>query len=324
MTDVIDDSDACGGVQWRRSITALLCVWLWWPGAALAETVAHWLDRMSHSHRELSYSGVISYQSADRMGAYRVVHGVENGREFEKIEPLDGGAEELVRLGHPVSCIHAGHQLLRFGDGDETNGLLGSLQRYYDVALGETTRIAERNAQQLIINPRDVYRYGYHLALDIETGLMLSSTLVNHRGQPIERFQYVQLALAEREIAPSRSAHVQPVHSPHGLLVAPGAAAAVADKLPWLAGWLPAGFVLAETENDPVRGYAQTFTDGLSVMSVFMEPAQQPVDAILMREGATASYTRALQQNGRHWMLTVVGELPDRTVQQVASSVRWR
>ncbi len=288
-----------------------------------AADVAQWLDRMSHSHRELAYSGVISYQSRDRMGSYRVIHGVRDGKEFERIVPLDGAAHDLVRLGHPVSCIHAGHQLLRFAEGESGSGLLGQVERYYDLRLGELTRIAGRAAQQVLIQPRDVYRYGYRLALDVDTGLMLGSELIDSRGQSIERFQFVQLDFDDADATASASSQIQPVHSPHGKLVAPHASRQVAARAPWRVEWLPAGFMLAEMENDPDQGQAQSFTDGLSVLSVFLEPSAGPEAPMLMREGATAAFTRTLERNGGYWLVTVVGEMPDRTVKQVATAVRW-
>ena len=87
---------------------------------------------------------------------------------------------------------------------------------------------------------------------------------------------------------------------------------------------MPAGFTL--TAGDAVSGHDKTFTDGLAVFSVFVEPVDQAIapGEGRARMGGTTAYTRGLQLAGRPLLITIVGEVPVNTARMVADSVRWR
>jgi sigma-E factor negative regulatory protein RseB len=62
-------------------------------------------------------------------------------------------------------------------------------------------------------------------------------------------------------------------------------------------------------------------SDGLAVVSVFIEPVKQPAPRPgLIRQGAINVYMRQL---GSHW-ITVVGEAPAESVKYIADAVEFR
>src|SRR5206468_1885843 len=70
---------------------------------------------------------------------------------------------------------------------------LSDLNQNYTIQLGGTGRVANRPAQQLVIKPKDAYRYGYQLWADKATGLLLKADLVDSNGKIIEQFMFTQL-----------------------------------------------------------------------------------------------------------------------------------
>ena len=89
---------------------------------------------------------------------------------------------------------------------------------------------------------------------------------------------------------------------------------------------LPAGFKKILEMRRPFRGNKEpvihmVFSDGLAGISVFIEKAQDAkyVHSGLSGQGAAHVYNRLVGDN----LVTVVGEVPPRTVIQVADSVRY-
>lgn len=276
-----------------------------------------WLEQMSRSHRELNYSGVLSYQSPGQMHSYRLRHGVVNGKEFEHVEPLSGGSRDLVRFGHHVSCIHPGHQLLR------QNSSSVSPAQHYRMSLDGVERVADRKAVVLQIQPTDRHRYGYRLSLDKETGLLLRSELLSGRGRAIERFQFVMIEIGG-ELPSSAKARIAGGHNPsHREPLDVAQSEALKAEQSWQPSWVPQGFLMVRAESDR-GGHLQTYSDGMTAFSVFLDPDQQSdSEPAEIQQGATVAVSTPLMDERARWLATVVGEIPLATARKIAASVRW-
>jgi len=281
-------------------------------GTVLADDARQWLERMSHAHREMSYQGVISYQVDDRLSSYKFTHRVVDGSEFEELRPLDSDSRDLVRQGHSIHCVHPAEQLLR-----NKSGQNGSLGQYYDLSLGKPGRVAGRDVVTLNIVPRDVFRLSYHLSLDAMTAIPLKTETRDQGGQVLERFQFMLFEIGAPQKSPV-AANAREVS--HSDVVSAQASAEILDDMSWQPAWIPDGFTLAQSGEAAVD--ALSYTDGISMFSVFMEStdkfAKAPV-ASSMRSGATVSYTYPIP--GQDYVATVMGEVPLLTAEQVAKSV---
>ncbi len=303
--------------------------------SASAEEVSSWLNRMSDSFNELTYQGTLSYQRGDQIKSLRIAHTVIDGKEYERLEYLDGDRREVVRRDHRITCIHPGEKLLRIfsapNAGSERPGAPG-MTGQYRFELTERDRVAGRDVVNLSVMPRDSYRYGYRLSLDEESALMIRSELLGNDGEVLERFQFVEVEIGGR--IPRQHFDSQP-HSyrpPH----APGVGGdkprrikpePVAATRPWQVSWLPAGFVPVNEGSDGDREQDMvTYTDGMAVFSVFVEYAERAPrgDEALAgstRKGATSVYFKSLMLEDQPHKVTVVGEVPLLTARQVAESV---
>lgn len=104
------------------------------------------------------------------------------------------------------------------------------------------------------------------------------------------------------------------------------------DKRPtptWLATKLPPGFVMThnsmERDKDTPRNpkkhsWHMVYSDGLASVSVFVEPANTARKTLagITHLGAVNAYGRQLE----NWQLTVVGEVPAKTVELIAESLQ--
>jgi sigma-E factor negative regulatory protein RseB len=301
------------------------------------------LADMSRSFRELDYRGIFTYEYGPELETMEIFHAVRDGVESERLVYLDGEYREILRAGHELNCIHPGDQILRLGGlisvGPFAHGMLGktdAVTDHYELALGNTTRVAGREAQVVLVKPLDRYRNGFHLFLDKETDLLLKSMVISPEGKVLERFQFasVQIGVNIADADLKRGDHVE--HLPgHWVLAAAGEDEVLAriGAVELEPGWLPPGFVLAAREHQPV-GDATDFalyTDGLASLSIYVErlqPGSPASEASLRggraRKGATVAYTTRLDLGDSVVLVTVVGEVPLYTAQRVARQIALR
>lgn len=286
------------------------------PGAD-AEALT-WLDKMSRSVNQVSYHGVVTYQRGDAdMQVMQVAHSVAEGTSSESMMQLTGQGAQVVRVDHPLHCVHPGHKLLRVGS-DLQEGRC-EIAGHYRFSATEGERVAGRKAVSILIEPRDMYRYGYVMALDRKTGLLLKTVTLGRGNRVLEKFQFADISY-QGETSPS--ADISLVHQakhpvPNGLDVGK----VIAHN--WKALWVPKGFIA--TDSAVADSRRKTYTDGLAVFSVFVEELGRgirPGEGVV-QEGSTTSYTRGLRIEDKPILITVMGEIPINTARMVADSIRW-
>jgi sigma-E factor negative regulatory protein RseB len=308
--------------RYRLDLVALLSLFAAAGTAAVAcpeaDTVAlEWLDKMSRSMRQVSYQGVVTLQRGDEMQVMQVSHSIANGSSSERLTQLTGQGAQVERGPHPLNCIHPGDQLLRLDillQGDRC-GIAGQ----YRISIADEERVAGRNAVRINIEPRDMYRFGYVMALDRETGLLLKTQTISQGHNVLETMQFANITYTADIPAVSAVGVLHEAQHPHPQSPAVGSAVARA----WSPGWIPRGF--SATDTSPGMPGRRTYTDGLAVFSVFLEDLDRQMrpGEGLVRQGGTTIYTRGMQIAGQPVLVTVIGEVPVNTARMVADSVSW-
>jgi len=282
-----------------------------------ADTVAlEWLDKMSRSMREVSYQGVVTLQRGDELQAMQVSHAVDHGNSSERLTILTGQGAQVVRGSHPLNCIHPGDQLLRLGTQQQDHcGIAGQ----YRLSVADGERVAGRNAVRINIEPRDMYRFGYVIDLDRETGLLLKTQTVGHGHHALETIQFAHITYTTEVPEVDEAGVLHEAQHPYSQ--SPAVNSAVARG--WNVKWLPRGFAATDSPLGIVG--RRTYTDGLAVFSIFLEDLDRQIHPGegLVREGGTTIYTRGMRIAGQPVLVTVIGEVPVNTARMVADSVNW-
>ena len=276
-----------------------------------------WLDKMSRSLQQVSYHGVVTLQRGDDMQVMQVSHFVENGVSSERLTQLTGQGAQIERSDHPLECVHPGHKLLQVGE-DLQAGRCG-IAEHYRFSVGDGERVAGRNAVRIRIQPLDMYRFGYVMELDRETGLLLKTETVGRGDKVLEKFQFANLSYTARIPEGTEVNLIHEAEHPHPQ--APTVSSSMTRA--WTVGWVPRGFTLTDTPVG-VSG-RRTYTDGLAVFSVFLEDLGREIrpGEGLVRSGGTTSYTRGMSLTGQPVLVTVIGEVPVNTARMVADSLGW-
>jgi sigma-E factor negative regulatory protein RseB len=309
-------------------LTALLLLSLMVSGA-LAEEAYLWLQRMNQSARALSYSGVFVYQSQGRTETSSVVHLVDASGEHERVETLSGVPREVIRHNEELRCFLPQERTVvtdRLMPGRQPGRLISkpaALAEFYHIRLGGLGLIAGREAQQVVLEPRDDMRYGHQLWIDIATGLLLRASLYNERSALIEQFSFLELQVSgpvDHEKLKPRSL----INGEWRMIDARGVDLRP-EEMEWGFRKLPPGFRNVSLLKRSVRyGEAPAvhavLSDGLANVSVFIEAASGSLAAGLSghaNSGATGMYRRIVGDR----LVTVVGEVPMQGLQRIAESL---
>jgi sigma-E factor negative regulatory protein RseB len=313
----------------RGALTRLPLLLVLAGGHALGQEARTWLDRMNKAVDELNYQGTFVHLLDGTPETMLIVHRSEGGRSAERILSLDGPGREIIRMGDEVQCILPDQRVVLLEARKDLSPLVSALPSYtealephYAISLGKTARVANRPTRMLEIKPRDEFRYGYMLWLDEETGMPLRSQLVDDRGTIVEQILFTEIDLGS-EIDPA-SLEATLDTSGFTMLRPPESSSLAAQAIPWRAANVPGGFRLSVATQSPIAGSDYpvghlVYSDGLATVSVFIEDPNTKADVGdgFSRMGSTNTYSLTLR--GRR--VTAVGEVPRRTVRNIASSL---
>lgn len=310
---------------WRRGwLAAGFAGLVLLSGMARADAALDWLNRAAAAAKQQNYNGVYVYQHGEHVEVLRVLHRTDATGELEKVEVLDGTPRKFLRVNNDVYCHLSDGKSVRL----ERNALrrffpallpaqpVGLLD-YYEARLGGTERVAGRLCQVVTLEPRDGYRYSYNLWLDKQTGLPLKSRVVNSSGGVVSMFVFSEIQIGKvpdvrlfRNDLAGKRIHKASLDNP---------AEVAWDVTP------PPGFERVQEAVRSLPGKQApvthlVFSDGLSVLSMFVEPVDPQVQNLrgLSAEGVIGIYAREVDG----YTVTTLGEVPNSALIETGNSVK--
>lgn len=287
-----------------------------------------WLKVVAFAAHQTDYSGVFVYQHDNRVETSRITHVVGADSEFEKLEKLDGPKYEIIRHHGQVWCtinqklVQVDSRQVRSGFPALLPEQMSALSANYRARKEELERVAGYNAQAILFQPRDNLRYAHKIWAHTGSGLLLKAAVLDDKNRMVEQYAFTQLQIGGDIDRSWVSEEV--MASLHG--AGSAARSGVSVNSGWTVDALPAGFKktieLQRTLSGRQSPVTQiVYSDGLSAISVFVEPAHESDEEAkgLNSRGAVNLYRKEV---GGH-LFTVVGEVPPRTVMQVLDSIRY-
>jgi sigma-E factor negative regulatory protein RseB len=324
-------SQATPGV--RRILPALALGFACSAHAGPSDPLA-WLARATQASRQASYEGVYVHTNGDRISTVRVTHITSPGEEHERIEPLDGpDTLEIVRRNDEMYCRFPDAKTVRL-DPRITNRFFPAIvaasaetiAASYDVKLGKTERVLGYECQWIRLDPRDSQRFPQRLCSETNSGLILRAKVLNGERQVIEQYSFTDLKLGPQ---PTRTDLKSIFRARSRQWVSDGSPRDEASNADtgWSVTKAPTGFNKVAELKRTLPGRAQpvsqiVLTDGVASMSVFVEPNPSPTRTAeaSSEDGTTTFFVRPMGDQ----LVTVLGEVPLATAQQVARSVARR
>ncbi len=288
------------------------------------------INQMSQANYELNYEGVFIYRRHGKMHTMRIIHKVDENGVQERIVSLTGFAREVIRNKNSVICILPDDESVMVAKSNpgqfkisQLPEQIGKVSKYYNFSIAGQDRVANRPAWIVNIVPKDKYRYGYQLWIDLESKLLLKSELKNKEGESLEQFFFAKLQIMEDipdewlkpEISGAgytwydNSSDEVPVHN---------------GDISWEATWMPDGFAMSDHEKQTVNESQMTvehlmYSDGLALVSVFVEKLDKPGNIVTGPSSMGGVNTFSTMTDS--YLITAIGEVPQDTVKLMAKSV---
>ena len=300
------------------------------PSAVVvAADASAWLGRIQQAAANRSYQGTLLFSAGGALSSSKVAHICDGHQRYERIELLDGQARLQYRHNDQMLTLWPGTRLARLEQRDPVAEFpalpVAAPQRALDnyaLQVLNKDRVAGHEAEVLLLKPRDKLRFAQRLWSDRDTGLLLRNDVLGAGGEVLESSFFTDITIGGK---PSPDSVLVPMRKLDGYRVArPQVARAQMDAEGWALVRPVPGFQLisctkrpldAQAEADaPLQVLQSVFSDGLTHVSVFIEP----FDATRHKQamGTSMGATHTLTNRHGDWWLTVVGEVPMATAQQ--------
>ncbi|MBK8323418.1 MAG: MucB/RseB C-terminal domain-containing protein [Betaproteobacteria bacterium] len=322
-----------------RGLAATL-PWLALAGAALPAVAAPgndplaWLQRAADSARTTTFAGTVVHMTGERTSTSRITHIFLSGSEHEKIESLDGPRREIVRHNEDLQCYYPDAKTVRLDRRVTARffpavvaGPVASIAENYTVKLGEVERVLGQDCRWIHLDPRDALRYAQRLCAELGSGLVMRARTLSRKGQVIEQFTFTDLRMGPHVSRGEVKSTFYGQSKDWRTDTQPRDEVKEVDT-GWTVTALPPGFrkVKEMARRMPGRDKPVSqivYTDGVASFSVFVEPVAagaRVAESTQTEEGDLSVFVGPVGES----QVTVLGEVPPATAQQVGRSVARR
>ena len=289
------------------------------------------IQKAAFAARELNYRGTFLYQNGNQSNSVQITHMNNSGREFTRNVILNAHKpREVFSDGSDIVIFNPQKNKIVIEKRRGQNLFpailpvnLDSLKISYKLRMVGSDNIAGRNAYVVELVPNDAYRYNYKVWLDKEYGLLLKLALLNDKNQTLEQVIFQELSMLnthdlnwfQPKIDLSKSYVMEDV--------------ALLNRVStnWIVAELPPGYVKVDHIERASKGKKglinqMIFSDGLASVSLFIEPLTKGVRPKMGQMIVGSTNICAHMIDG--YQITVVGEVPAATVQQIAKAVSFK
>jgi len=293
------------------------------------------LQKTAYAARELNYQGVFEYQNGKQTSSVQITHMNNDGQEMTRNVVLDNGVQtgqsrEVYSQGSNIVIFRPQNQKMVIEKRRGQNLFpamlpteLETIKVSYTARLGALENVAGREAQIIELIPSDAFRYSYKIWADTEYGLLLKMALLNNKKQILE-----QITFSRIDMLYSQDPNwFQPKIDVSKNYVMQDTTAASHVESNWIVTELPAGYSKVDHIALAVPGKAapvdqMIFSDGIASVSLFIEPLTKGMRPKMghMMIGSTNICANVIDG----YQVTVVGEVPEATVMQIARAVSFK
>jgi sigma-E factor negative regulatory protein RseB len=298
------------------------------------------LQKTAYAARELNYQGVFVYQNGKQTRSVQITHMNRDGQEMTRNLVLDNGEQP----GQPREVYSQGDDILIVHPKNETKNVstmviekrrgqnlfpamlpteLQAVKASYTARQGASEMIAGRSAQVIELLPNDAYRYSYKIWTDTEFGLLLKMTLLDNKKQTLEQIEFTQLNMLNTQ----DTNWFQPRIDVKKSYVTERAPVSSHVDTNWIVAELPTGYVKVDHVALVLPGKVAPvdqliFSDGIASVSLFIELISKGMHPKMghMLIGSTNICANVIDG----YQITVVGEVPEATVMQIAKAVSFK
>lgn len=298
------------------------------------QSIEQWLLHLHETARQRSFVGTFVVTTGNYMSSARIWHVCEGGQQIERVEALTGVPRSTYRRNDQVMTFLPASRMV-IAEKREFLGIFsdllsradGSIAQFYQLKAVGREPVAGFLADVVQLLPRDRWRFGYRIWTEQATGLVVKLQTLDPLQGVLEQAAFTELQLAQPVSWAKLSAMMD--NTDGYSIKKPELITTTADQEGWQLKMQVPGFKSVSCHRRQDGGsivnrapLQWVFSDGLASVSLFVEAFDavrhskpQRHDQFAM--GATHMLTRRMGD----WWLTVVGEVPQQTLQIFAQSL---
>lgn len=314
------------------------------PGAAPTSHAAPavqdaraWLARIHAAASQRNYQGTMVVTAGGAVTSSRILHFVDGGQTYERIDGLDGERRQVLRHNDAVQTAWPASRLVAVEQRDPLAGfpsLLKTteeqlLERYEAIGEG-VDRIAGHDSVVLLLKPRDSDRFAQRLWADKATGLLLRTDVLDAADRVLESAAFTDLTIGVR---PQPELIVKAMKKIDGYrVVRPTQSSTQLEAEGWALKSPVVGFRQVRCVKRPldaVGGDAAggevvqaVYSDGLTHVSIFIEPYSAARHRQQVETSIGATHT--LMHKVGDWWVTTMGDVPVATLRKFDGALKRR
>ena len=168
-----------------------------------AREVRAWLMRIHEAAGKRNFQGTFVVSGGGAVSSSRIAHFCEGSNQYERIESLDGQARHVFRHNDVVHTVWPASRVALVEQRAVADAASRRCCRPVTTArrvLRSATRRAAsalpgREANVLLVQPRDALRFGYRLWADKASGLLLRADVLGERGEVLESSAFSEVTI---------------------------------------------------------------------------------------------------------------------------------
>jgi sigma-E factor negative regulatory protein RseB len=327
---------ARGAARWAGAALLLASSAAWTGGGKIVDgdQARQWLQRMHEAATQRNYQGTLVVSANGAMSSSRLTHYCEGKQSFERVVMLDGAPQQVLRHNEHLLTLWPDRKVAQLEQRDAAqpfpallSGSKDELFERYDLVDEGAGRVAGLEAAVFVLRPRDDARFAQRLWAERASGLLLRADVLAADGRVLETSAFSDVTIGNSSKPPTVQAALKKLEG--WSVQRPTSQRTSLDAEGWqlkqpISGFRQSNCIkrqLAASGTDkaaPPEVIQATFTDGLTHVSLFIEPLRpdqhRPGSAVA---GATHSW---MQAHGAHWV-TVIGDVPPATLKQFAAAL---
>ncbi|MGH8559604.1 MAG: MucB/RseB C-terminal domain-containing protein [Methylococcales bacterium] len=287
------------------------------------------LMEMSEAVKNLNYRGTVVYLRDKEAETMRVFHAQRGGVEKERVVALNSPMREVIRSDKEVTCYLPDARLVYVSRNTAHRSFLVQVPEnldsnapFYEYLLAGREYVIQKESQIIELKPKDEFRYGRKIWVDLETRLPLRFELFDEKRELVEQMMFTDLEVVDQ--LPAESLAVSANIKTSDWEVRDGESPQDVNHM-WTFIGIPEGFrqvfyrrSIMPTDKQAVEHIL--FSDGFSSVSVYVDkPGKDNVASDHKQWGAIHSYSRLLDG----YQITVLGAVPGRTVQTIGDGINY-
>lgn len=284
--------------------------------------------RMLQAIDALNYQGTVAILKNGKLDTMRYVHTVENGVSQERLSTLNSPLSEIIRTSDKIlyefqksNNVIITPPSVRRSFFMDLPDKVEDVDANYDFIFSGEESIALKPTQVLLIRPKDKLRYMRKIWIEKNHYLPLRFELLDSSGMALEQAVFINIEIKKTlplvTISDTDQVNIKHIHQLKELPF---------SETQFVIDNLPSGFYQVFFTRRTMRSLDKLvehllLNDGFSSVSVYFERGNKVALAPrLTQAGAINSYARQIGEN----RLTVLGEVPMKTVELIAKSIRLR